>query len=121
QVLDRDGVALGLGAGGGRSPVDEAALDAAAGEDDAEDLGPVIAAVGGVDLRRATELGGDHDERGGQHAALVEVVDERGERLVERRELLLDAVLDVVVHVPAAIGERDEADTALDEAAGEEE
>ena len=40
--------------------------------------------------------------------------------LVEGWHLLVDAVLDIVVVVPAAVGHRDEADAGLDEAAGEE-
>lgn len=49
-VFDGDGVGVGLAAGGVGGAVDVAAFHAAAGESDAEDFRPVVAAGGAVDL-----------------------------------------------------------------------
>ena len=51
----------------------------------------------------------------------VEVADERGEGLVERRQLAAHARrVMFVVHVPAAVGQRDEAHARLDQPPGQE-
>ena len=81
----------------------------------------MIAAVGGIDLRRAAEFAADEHERGGEHAALVEIADEAGEGLVKRHGLALKAAFDVRVVIPAAVGDADHAHAGLDETAGEQE
>ena len=68
-----------------------------------------------VDARGAAELTRHHDERRGQQAALLKIADERGIRLVERRQCFVDVVADLLVHVPAAVGERNEPHACLDE------
>src|SRR5439155_25535187 len=62
QVLGADRVALRLAGGGVAGAVDVSLLDPAAGQDDAEDLGPVVAAGVLVDLGRPAELAGDHHQ-----------------------------------------------------------
>ena len=109
QVLDRQRVVLGLGGRGVGRAVDEALLDAAAGQHHAEHLGPVVAAGVGVDLRRPAELRRNHDQRRIEQPAAVQVADQRGEGLVEAGNWPRHAVLDAAVHVPAAVGQRHEA------------
>src|SRR5207249_2655977 len=64
QVLDGERVVLRFGGGGVGAAVDETFLDAAAREDDAEDLRPVVAAGRRIHLGCAAELRRDHDQRG---------------------------------------------------------
>jgi len=87
----------------------------------------MAAAASGVELRGAAELGGDHDEGRVEHAVAFEVLEERGEGLIEVLDQEVLVPLAVVVGVPAAaveevqiVGDLDEADAGLDEAAGEE-
>ena len=117
KVFDGEGVLVGLGAGGVGGAVNGAALEAAAGEEDGEDAGPMVAAGVFVDLGGAAELRGDHDEGGIEETAAVEVADEGGVAFVEGGELALDAGADVDMVIPSAIDEGDEADAAFDEAA----
>ncbi len=55
-----------------------------------------------VDVGRAAELGGEHDERVLEQAAVVEVADEGGEALVERFAALGHGDEVGIVRVPAA-------------------
>ena len=119
-IAARNRVRAWLAAGGVGGTVDVAALHAAAGEGDTEHFWPVVAAAGGVDLRRAAELGVDHDEGGIEQAAFVEVADEGGVGLVEIGHLGAVGALDIVVVIPAAVGERDETHAGFDEAAGDQ-
>ena len=73
-----------------------------------------------VDLRRAAELRAHADERRGKQPAAVEVANERREALIERRGLSPHGTRDVVVVVPAAVGERDESHARLHEPAGQQ-
>src|SRR5262249_12745443 len=75
--------------------------DAAAGEEGTPSLGEVAAAVRGRDLRSAAELAHPHEEGLGEEAAVLEVVEERGHGGVEDLAQLLDALVVVVVRVPA--------------------
>ncbi len=68
QVGNRDGVVLDLGAVGIGGADDLAALDAAAGQRDVEDLGEVVAAGVGVDLGGAAELAHPDDQCLIEHA-----------------------------------------------------
>jgi len=70
-------------------------FEAAAGEDDAEDFRPVIAAGRGVDLGGAAKLGRDHHQRRVEQTIAFEIADERGERLIEGRQLPAHAALDI--------------------------
>ena len=58
-VLDAERVVGGLGAGGVGGTVHVAASHAGAGEGDAENLGPVVAAAGGVEFGGGAKLGVD--------------------------------------------------------------
>ena len=64
-----------------RRAVRDAALDAAAGEEqrEAED---VVVAPGALAHRRAAELAAPNDQRVVQHAALLEILDQSGRGLV---------------------------------------
>ena len=65
---------------------DPAAPDAAAGERDAEAIGPVVAAVERVDLGRSAELARAEDDGPIELAALFQVADQGGEGRVEDRQ-----------------------------------
>ena len=92
QVLGRDGPFLHVAAARLAGADDPAPLDAAAAEQDGEAVGPVVAAGVAVDQRRAAELAGAVDDDVVEHAALVEVFDERGDRRVERRQVLFEVL-----------------------------
>ena len=99
--------------------------DAAAGQPDAERARVVIAPVVGVGQRPlavdgAPELARPEDERILQQAALREIPQQRGLRLVDRRSLLADLRGQIAVRVPAAHEELDETHTALGEPPGEQ-
>ena len=111
---------------------DAAALHAAAGEVHRPALRPVVAAAGRVDPRRAAELGQVADQRVVQHAALVEVFDQRAVGLVvhrgddvlhalDRRERLraVDVPGDLVEHGEERV-DRDEPHAGLDQPPGEQ-
>ena len=76
QIFRTNGVSIRLGSGAVTGALHQASLDADTGEHHAEHLRPVIAARRGVDLRRAAEFAGDHDQRRLEQALLVEVGDE---------------------------------------------
>ena len=63
--------------------VDDAPLDAAAGQRDREAVGMMVAAVGRLGAGRAAEFGAEDDERFVEQAALLQVVDQAGDRLVD--------------------------------------
>ena len=88
------------------------AADAAAGEDDVHRLGvvvaPDLAAVRAV-VRGAAELPTDHDQRIVEQVAPPEVLDQRGQRSVDRGDAVAVRLLQVVVGVPAHRVDLDEA------------
>src|SRR5262249_2991623 len=91
--LSREGVA---------GPVYMAAVDPAAGQHNAENARPVVAAAARVDLRRPPELA-VHDHQGGlEQAALVEVANQPGQGDVEHRHLDLDPLVVRRVRTPGA-------------------
>src|SRR5258708_3959706 len=94
--------------------------DAATGHDDAEHFRIMIAAGRAVDFRGAANSRGDQDERGLEQAVFVQVADQGREGLVECRHVADTAVADVVVVVPAAVGERHKTDACFDQAPGEQ-
>ena len=73
-----------------------------------------------VHLRRAAKLAHRNDERIRQHAALIEIADERGEALIEGRHFLVEVLENLLVMVPAAAVHGDKAHAAFDEPAGHE-
>ena len=103
----------------------DAGLHAAAGEPDGEAAAVVVAAhVGSPSLPwlktvRPNSVSED-DERVFEHAALLEVVEQRGGGLVDVAALVGQLALDRDVLVPAAVEELHEADAALEQAAGQE-
>ena len=105
--------------------VDEARLDAAAGQPDREAARVMVAAVirgGELALRvdRPAELAAPDDQRVVEQPALLEVLDECGGGLVGVVALRADLVGQVAVLVPAHVIELDEPDAALGQAAGEQ-
>ena len=58
------------------------AFDAASGKIHCPTLRPVVASAGGIDLRRATELGEVADQRVVEHPALEQVFNQRAVTLV---------------------------------------
>ena len=94
QVLRRDGPVGGSGGVGVAGADDLAAADAAAGQGDAPDARPVVAAARRVEPRRAAELaGGDHQRRF-QPAAPLEVVDQGREGLIEGRQQFAGVIVE---------------------------
>ena len=83
EIAHLERIILRLRSEGVGGTVDHALLKSAASEDDAEDFRPVIAAAGGVDLRRAAEFRRNHDERAFEQAAFAEIADEASEGLAE--------------------------------------
>lgn len=77
----------------------------------------MIAAEAGVDRGRAAELGHEHDDDLVEQAAVLEVVDERGERAVDLRDEPLGHVEIVAVRVPVIRGRLHKLHAGLDQAA----
>ena len=99
---------------------DLAHLQSAARKGQSGERGPVVAAGGRVQLRRAAELAGNDEEDVLVEPAIGQVLDERGDRLIDDRPFLFEPLLDRPVHVPAAVVNGDEADAGLAESAGQE-
>ena len=102
--------------------VDDAALDAAAGQPGAEALRMVVAAVA-LGARRAAELGAPDDDRLVEHPALLEVLQQAGDRQVHLGRELAVVGLDAGVGVPgaaaaAAVEDLHEPHAALDQPPG---
>ena len=119
RLLDRaDAVFVG-------GAVDEAALDAGAGQPGRER--PVVMfaprGIGRVVERRAAELGGPDDQHIVQHAALLQVLQQPGDRLIDLRRQSA-VVGHVAVGIPVAAGagmdQFDESDAAFDQPPGGE-
>src|SRR5262245_62419322 len=70
-----------------------------------------------VDLRRPTEFAHAHHQCVGKQPTRVHVVDERREAAVELGELLVEALEDLGVMVPAAVIDRHEAHSRLNQPA----
>ena len=74
------------------------------------DLRPVVAAAVLVDLRRAAELAPDHHRHVLVQPALVQVFDQRGQALIEHRQVMAGVLegraVRLAVPVPAAVGQR---------------
>ena len=101
----------GVGQPVGRAD-DLAGPHAAAGEQGAGDVRPVVAAGVLVDLGRAAELAPDDDRHVLVEPARVEVVDQGRQGLIELREVRAALAEVVPVEVPAAEGQRHAADPA---------
>ena len=102
--------------------MDPPAADAASGHQHRLARRPVVAAGVLVDFRSAAEVAGPVDQRFPQEPALLEVLDERRDRLVGLREsTLLERGEVLLVGVPAAdaprVIHRDESHSRLHQAA----
>ena len=95
------------------------ALDAAAGHPDRKALDVVVAAVA-LGHRRPAELAAPDHQRLVEHAALLQVLDERGRSLVDLRGGPLDVLFDHAVMVPVAMVELDEPHAPLGQPPGQQ-
>ena len=66
-----------------------------------------------VDLGGTAEFAANHQQKVRARSALVNVFDKSRHRLVQLRSALDHIVLDLAVHVPAAVSERHETATGL--------
>ena len=82
--------------------MDDAALDAAAGQPDGEAERMMVAAVGAFGAGRAAELGGPDDERLVEQAALLQILQQAGDRLIDLRAVGGVVACEIAVGVPAA-------------------
>ena len=106
QVLWFESTVAWVGAMAVARAVDLSAADAGPGECEAEDMSPVVAPALSVDPGRAAEFADGHDQGLGEQAAIVEVVEERGETDVEdRAQHVLKAVGVLGVRVPERVGD----------------
>ena len=80
----------------------------------------MIAAVEVVDVRRAAEFRQHDDQRAFQHAALGQVVDQRGERPVELAELLDVEIEVLVVRVVVRVAHLHERHAVLQQPPGQQ-
>src|SRR5262245_15654850 len=110
-----DGVATGV-----RRADDLAAFDAAAGHDRRECAREVVAAAVGIDAGRAAEFARPDDKRVVEHAATLEIGEERGERLVKLVGEGAGSVEVVLVRIPVAECNLDEGDAGFYKASSEE-
>ena len=81
----------------------------------------MVAADGRIDLRGAAEVGHPDDERLVEQPLLLEVDQQRRDRLIDRRHPPFQPVEAVGVVVPARIADGHESNTRLHEPTGEEE
>ena len=80
----------------------------------------MVAAVAPLGHRRAAELAGPDDQRVVEHAALLQVGDQRHAGAVDLLGLQRDALLHAAVMVPVLVIELDEPHAALGQPAGEQ-
>ena len=99
-----------------------AALDAAAGHPQAEGIRMMIAAGDFLEAlavfaeRGATELAAPHDERGVEQAALFEVLQKRGDGLIDHLAIVRELRIEAAVMIPRGVDDVHEAHAALDHA-----
>ncbi len=127
EVGDGDGVGGGFAGVFGGGADDLAHFEAAAGEEEGSEFAPVVAAAVFVDFWGAAHFAAADDEDILGEAAVVEVLDEGGDGVVEgcgdvAHALVEGGVVFVGVEVPDEVcGDGDEAAAGLDEAACHEE
>jgi len=101
-----------------------AGFHAAAGQPHGHALGVVVAAnffaAAHAVVGRAAELAGPKHQRLVQHAALAQVADERGDRLIGHSNARAVRTLDVIVRVPTARVDLHEANALFHEPPGEQ-
>ena len=98
---------------------DLSVIESAAGEQAARDARPMVAAGVFVDGRCAAELTPANDDDILVQSALVQILDECSETLVEHGEVLSGAIEIAPVPIPSAEGERHAAHTNFNQAACE--
>ena len=94
--------------------VDLPTPDAATGKEAGKGVGMMVASGIGIHFRGASKLCADDDECLFEEAAVVEVVEQGGECVVEWVGKVDQVFVVVVVGVPAAVVDFDIADTVLD-------
>src|SRR6056297_2040775 len=99
---------------------DLSVIHSAAGEHGGTDTGPVVASALCVDLRGAAELTPHHHADILVQTAVVEVLHQRAEALVEHGEIFAGTLEISAVPVPSGKAESDATGPGLDEAAGHE-
>src|SRR5450631_2066298 len=85
-----------------RCTLNDATLDAAAGQQRTEALSIVIAPSGVLRPRRPTKLAGEDDQSTIEHAALLQITNQTGNRFIHRAAERFMR-LHVVVGIPSAI------------------
>ncbi len=78
---------------------------------------PAVLPLGG---RQPPELAAEQDERVVEKSSLLEIGQERGGRLIRRRRVADEPLVEVVVMVPPSLADLDEADPRLAQPAGDE-
>src|SRR5688572_28728215 len=90
----------------------DAGLDSTTGHPDGECIDMMVAAAA-LPHRRASKLTTPQYERVFQHSALLQILHERGGRLIAELADLLHPVVEIAMVVPAAMIQLDESDAAL--------
>ena len=120
EVMDGAAVDGGLEADLVKLAVGGASLDAGAGHEHAETVRVVVSATVALGNGHAAELTAPDDECGVDEAGALEVGEEGVDGAVGGAAVALMVAVEVAVGVPFAVAvDLDEADTSLDEAAGE--
>ena len=99
-------------------PVRESLLDAAAGEPHRIACDIVVPAVLSLRGRLAAELAAEQDQRFLEQPPLLQVGQQRGRGLIDRRAAIDQSLVQVVVVVPAGLANLDESHAGLAEPAG---
>ena len=97
-----------------------AALHSGTGEEHGGSLSPMIASCVFINLGSATEFAHHHDERFLQRPALMQVVDQRTQAPVEIGQLLVEALKNLRMMVPASVVHGDKAHPAFHQTAGQQ-
>src|SRR5690349_8741523 len=103
-----------------RSAVREARFDAGAGQPHRIARDVVIAAILTLGSRQPAELAAEQHERFVKQAALFEIGQERGRRLIGRGRLIDQTLVQVVVMIPAWLADLDESHAGLAQPPGHE-
>ena len=128
EISRSDGIAVGVGTKFVARAEGDSSLDAAAGQDDAVTIGPVVAPGGGVDLGCPAELAHGDDQGFLEESATAQVVNQGRECLVGRwNQVVLEPAEHVLMGVPVgvlsvvlAVVNRDKPYAGFDQAASQE-
>jgi hypothetical protein len=103
-------------------PIDLAAFDAAAGHPEAEGTrmmiaaGDLLEALAVLTERSAAELAAPHDERGVEQATLFQILQQRGDGLIDHLAVVCELRIEATVMIPRSMDDVHEAHAALDHA-----